>query len=169
MREVPSGSYSGHLGLSGFAIEGGAIGNSPIALGNGTVTSAPELLSPVRSSRRNSAPAKASTPDATGAEFVMAPVTLDLGGKEPALLEGRFDQHGYSLHLYGNVLPSRLMALADAVPQFGDGLHAAMPAAPVAKELPVHIDVSSSRVWGAGQTWAKIPAKVSRAGGEKRH
>lgn len=108
-----------------------------------------------------------TTANAAAGEFTMPPATLDLGGKEPALLEGRFDQHEYSLHLFGNVLPSRLMALANAVPQFGDGLKAVLPAASAGanKEVPVHVDLISNRVWGEEQSWAKTPAKTTRPGG----
>jgi AsmA protein len=54
--------------------------------------------------------------------FDLLPVSLDLGGKQPAILEGHFDDAGYTLHLTGTVLYTSLVAMAKAVPQFGDGL-----------------------------------------------
>jgi AsmA protein len=103
----------------------------------------------------------------------MAPTTLSLGGKDPAMIEGHFDRSGYSLHLYGNVLVSRLAALAGAIPQFGDGLKAALPvpapgSAPQSKEVPVHIDVTSSRIWGGEQSWAKTASKPVKTTRERR-
>jgi len=170
-REAGGGFYSGHLTLNGGALEAGPIGDSPIALGSLTISSAaPAQLParPVRGSRRHArAPA---VPEPVAGEFLMPPATLTLGGKEPALLEGRFDPTGYTLHLYGNVLPSRLLALAAAIPQFGDGLGAVLPApssVPV-KELPIHIDVISTRVWGGGQSWAKAAAKPAKVPPRRR-
>lgn len=103
----------------------------------------------------------------------MPPATLALGGKDPATLEGRFDDAGYSLHLSGNILPSRLRALAAAVPQFGDGLNTILPPPPAVsaspvKELPIHIDATSSRVWGGGQTWSKPQPKTVKSTRRRR-
>ena len=169
-RELQGGVYSGHLALSGVALKGGAIGDSPITLGNAILASAPTLLAPDRPSRRNRTQASSAFYPVAG-EFVMPPATLDLGGKEPALLEGHFDPHGYSLHLYGTLLPSRLLALAGAIPQFGDGLSALVPPASLstAKEAPVHVDMVSNRMWGEGQTWAKTAPKTTHSASDKRH
>jgi AsmA protein len=133
---------SGHLALNSFTLSKGPLGNTAIAFGDTTITSAP-----------------------SAAGFVLSPTTLALGGKEPASLEGHFDSFGYSLHLTGNVLPSRLLALTAAVPQFGDGLPAlflppSAPQPPPSKELPIHIDLTSIRTWSGGQTWTRTtPAK----------
>jgi AsmA protein len=175
-REAPeasaSGVLSGHFGMQGGALEGGPLGSSPIALGNVLIASIAPAETPERPVRGHRGRAKApAVSEPVSGEFVMAPATLSLGGKEPALIEGRFDRNGYSLHLYGNVLPSRLLALAGAIPQFGDGLKPALAAnstlsVPPVKELPIHIDVTSSRVWGGDQSWAKTaakPAKINRA------
>jgi len=133
---------SGRLVLTGGELSKGPLGNTAIAFGDTTITSAP-----------------------SAAGFVLSPTTLALGGKEPASLEGHFDSFGYSLHLTGNVLPSRLLALAAAVPQFGDGLPAlflppSAPQPPPSKELPIHVDLTSIRTWSGGQTWTRTtPAK----------
>jgi len=167
-RDAPdngTGAFSGRFKLQGGSLAGGPIGDSAIALGDVVIASAaPAEVAPqpARANRRYAKPPAAPRP--VPGEFVFAPATLTLGGKEPALLEGRFDRNGYTLHLAGNVLPSRLMALAAAIPQFGDGLKSALPAAspvsgPQTKELPIHIDLTSARVWGGEQSWAKTPAK----------
>ena len=47
---------------------------------------------------------------------------------------------------------SRLIALGHAIPQFGDGLAAALPTNR-ATGTPVRIDLTATRPWGAPQTW----------------
>lgn len=168
-REAAGGFYSGHLRLDGAELVGGPIGDAPITLGDVTISSAAPVeapVRPVRPARGNLRQAKTPVvPDPVAGVFVMAPATLTLGGKEPALLEGQFDPKGYSLHLYGNVLPSRLMALVAAIPPFGDGLQAVLPAPSglQAKEFPIHIDVTSTRIWGGDQSWVKTPANPTKA------
>jgi hypothetical protein len=152
--------YSGRVALNAATLAGGPIGRSPIVLGDIAIASATSgQPQPLRRGRRKQ---PSRTPIQASAEgFNMAPATITLGGKEPALLEGRFDRNGYSLHLSGNVLPSRLLALATAVPQFGDDLAAVLPppsATPI-KELPLHIDITSARLWWGGQSWAKTPVQ----------
>jgi AsmA protein len=142
---------SGHLALNSFTLSKGPLGNTPIVIGETNITSAP-----------------------SAAGFVLAPTTLALGGREPATLEGHFDSLGYSLHLTGNVLPSRLLALGTAIPQFGDGLPAlflppSAPQPPPSKELPIHVDLTSIRTWGGGQSWTRTaPAKPTHASTRKR-
>jgi len=165
---------SGHFLLKSAALTGGPLGDASITLGDVSVaTAATEETStrPRRNPRsRIKSPPAPVAPEGT---FLMPPTTLTLGGKEPATLEGRFDATGYSLHLAGSVLPSRLRALAAAIPQFGDGLNTVLPVLPSPtasrsgspyRESPIHIDATSIRIWGAGQSWSKDvqkPAKVS--------
>jgi hypothetical protein len=89
--------------------------------------------------------------------FDLTPVSLPLGGRSPATLEGHFDASGYTLHLAGPVLLSRLLALADSIPQFGDGLRALLgpePSAPrIEPETPIHVDLTATRHWGRPQSW----------------
>jgi len=167
--EAEAALYSGHLSLKGATLIGGPLGDSPVSLGDIAIVSAAPAGALTRPPRKDHAHAKASATISAG-EFVVAPTTLTLGGKEPALLEGRFDRGGYSLHLYGNVLPSRLAALATAIPQFGDGLKAALPAASVApvKESPIHVDIISTRLWGGEQVWVKTAAKPVRLREKRR-
>jgi hypothetical protein len=74
------------------------------------------------------------------------PMALELGGVLPAELEGRVDSNGYTLHLSGIVLRSRLLQLAKALPQFGDGLMEALPPAPAdgVAEAPMRVDLVSN-------------------------
>jgi AsmA protein len=107
--------------------------------------------------------------------FDLAPVALALGGKQPATLEGHFDAGGYTLHLTGQATPARLLALADAVPQFGDGLRALLePSAPgpgppgrnaegAAANIPVRIDLTATRPWGYPQLWRQTAPATGRA------
>jgi hypothetical protein len=83
--------------------------------------------------------------------FQLAPVTLALGGKDPAILDGHFDNTGYTLHLTGMASIARLHALATALPQFGDGLAEVLPTNRAAG--PFRIDLTATRTWRAAQTW----------------
>jgi AsmA protein len=107
------------------------------------------------------------------------PVTLPLGGKEPATLEGRFDASGYTLQLTGSVVAEDLMALGNAIPAFGDGLKPrldemdANPSAnprddppgnppsgsdplPAAPLHPLQVDLTATRAWGGHQLWSDL-------------
>ena len=77
-------------------------------------------------------------PPAAGSKHHAAPVTggatldpvqLALGAPAPATVDGMLRCNSYTLHLRGNVMESRLVALANAIPQFGDGLEAVLPMA----------------------------------------
>jgi hypothetical protein len=83
--------------------------------------------------------------------FELAPTSLALGGKDPALLEGRFDATGYILHLTGMASTARMLALAAAIPQFGDGLAAVLPTNRAAG--PYRVDLTATRQWRGPQTW----------------
>ncbi|HUZ95758.1 MAG TPA: AsmA family protein [Edaphobacter sp.] len=98
--------------------------------------------------------AKHAAPPTTGSSFVLAPTALALGGKEPAMLEGRFGATGYTLHLTGMATPSRLLALANALPELGDGLAKVQPASHVATpSAPSVIDLTAVRPWFGEQVW----------------
>ncbi len=83
--------------------------------------------------------------------FQLAPITLALGGKDPAILDGHFDTNGYTLHLTGMASITRLHALATALPQFGDGLAEVLPTNRAVG--PFRIDLTATRPWGEPQTW----------------
>jgi AsmA protein len=87
-----------------------------------------------------------STPAFTGA--VLDPVTLALGGPAPAMLDGSLHHDNYTLHLRGSVIEPQLLALAHAVPQFGDGIENVLPVpAQTTPQLPVYIDATAQRSW----------------------
>jgi hypothetical protein len=96
--------------------------------------------------------------------FQLSPVSLTLGGKDPATLEGRLDATGCTLHLTGMASTARLMALATALPQLGDGLAEALPTNRATG--PYRIDLTATRLWGQPQTWTdtspRTPAPHSR-------
>ena len=170
----PATGVTGHVALSSATITGGSVRDLGIVLGGFTIASATveqtQTSSPRRSRHQPRTPASSSPSDG----FTMSPATITLGGKDPAILEARFGPNGYSLHLVGNLLASRLLALGSAIPQFGDGLAAALPAPPAwtaakAKELPIHVDLTSNRAWLGGQSWAKTSTKAVQPGTEKRH
>jgi len=92
----------------------------------------------------------------SGQQLAIVPLELDLGGPQAASLEAHADRVGYTMHLSGTVLRTRLLDLAKALPQFGDGLEEALPPAPAegAVEAPIHVDLVSNRGWNGDQTWA---------------
>ncbi|SNT14382.1 AsmA protein [Granulicella rosea] len=95
--------------------------------------------------------------DAKG--LTLEPQPIDLGAKEPATLEASFSETGYNLHLSGSVLKSRLTSFGAAIPQIGDGLSDALPAAPdSAAETPFHLDLTTERAWGSKQDWTPTTA-----------
>lgn len=163
-------AWTGRLASEGIRLDGGEIGDIAIAIGDIVVSSdTAEDVAPPPS--RKERVRSGQTPQIRRNEFVMLPTTLTLGGREPAMLEGRFDGDGYTLHLTGNVLPSRLLAFAHAVPQFGDGLAGALPPAQSpamqAKEVPMHLDLTSKRLWGGGQSWSRTSTKAFAANAEE--
>ncbi|WP_353073394.1 AsmA family protein [Tunturiibacter gelidoferens] len=92
---------------------------------------------------------KPTPPTADG--FQLEPVSLALGGKDPATLEGHLDAAGCTFHLTGMASTARIMALATALPQLGDGLAEVLPTNRAAG--PYRIDLTASRPWGQPQTW----------------
>jgi len=97
-------------------------------------------------------------------DLTFAPAALDLGGPQPAILTGHIDRDGYGMRLSGTVLRTQLMQLAQALPQFGDGLEAALPEAVDAEvEVPIRVDLASTRSWAGGQTWEAAAVKPVKA------
>ena len=167
---------SGAIEYSSESLDLPALGPQPIPLGDLLLRSTPQSEPPSpRSSREK--PAAPTTPGS----FDLEPISLPLGGKQPAVLEGHFDAAGYTLHLTGAAIPARLLALGAAIPQLGDGLAqilepapptepvqtphrpidsstpapAASPApdVPAPDPTPIHIDLTATRAWGGPQTW----------------
>jgi AsmA protein len=54
---------------------------------------------------------------------------------------------------------ARLHALAAALPQFGDGLAEVLPTNRAAG--PFRIDLTSTRAWGAAQTWTDNTVRLT--------
>jgi AsmA protein len=103
------------------------------------------------------------TAESVDGKVLASTIPLNLGGPAPAVLDVQADRTGVTLHLTGQVLRSRLVALAAAVPQFGDGLEAILPpATDAAPETAFRIDATAVRPWSGAQTWtiaAKAPPK----------
>ena len=96
--------------------------------------------------------------DLINGQFTTAPLALNLGAPSPATLTARADSDGFSMHLNGPLLRSRLLLLAHALPQFGDGISEALPARPEdpVTEAPIRVDLVSNRAWFGGQTWTPV-------------
>ena len=157
---------TGELEFSHESLQLSALGPKPIPLGDLLLRSTPPQAAARRPHGHGQIPAE---PIATS--FDLAPVSLPLGGKQPAVLEGRFDANGYTLHLTGSALPARLLALGNAIPQLGDGLRplleptsdSPLPAQKPSSEDtdPIHLDLTATRLWGGPQTWHQATAPPS--------
>jgi AsmA protein len=153
--DLQTPGWTGDLLLHGATLTALGLGTQPITLGDLAFSSSP-TAPPRRTSRGSQRQAlRAAQSAATKAginpinppastTFLLAPTTLPLGGREPALLDGRLDATGYTLHLTGTVLPTRLLALAAALPQFGDGLSSLFPNP---TSTLIHIDLTTTRPW----------------------
>ncbi len=99
----------------------------------------------------------------SGDGLTLRPLALNLGGVTPAMLEAHADLGGYRLHVSGPATRKRLLALADAIPQFGDGLVSALPPAPLplppagVPEPTLRLDLTAVRPWRGGQVWMATP------------
>jgi AsmA protein len=147
-RLTAAGVFSGTAACCGQPADGEppvalTVAKAQLALGD----AAPFLLGNVRGA---------------GAEGKLtATLPLNLGGSLPASLALVADWSGYTLHLDGMVLRSRLLALAEALPPFGDGLEAVLPE-PDAKspETPFRVDATANHTWFNAQTWTAAPVAV---------
>jgi AsmA family len=91
-------------------------------------------------------------PSSPSAGLILTPTPLQLGGKAPAILEGRFDASGYSLRLSGPVTQPRLDALASTLPPLGEGIQQAVSPLSTTPN-PFQVDLVATRPWGGPQTW----------------
>jgi hypothetical protein len=158
----PADAPSAAPGLTGeVTFSGGSLALDPatnrsLTLGDVVLRSPATLPQPPARPRRRS-PIAVAQPDS----FDLQPLSLDLGGPQPATLSGHFDANGYALRLTGPATVAILRQMAKAVPQFGDGLAPlleelapAPPAgAPAAPSLPIRVDLTATRTWGGSQTW----------------
>jgi len=111
-------NWTGELEFSGGSVDLGSPDTHPIPLGDILLRSTPPPAAPAKHSRR-----KPSVPlDLPPDSFDLLPITLDLGGKAPAVLQGHLDATSYTLHLTGSAIRARILALGNAIPQLGDGL-----------------------------------------------
>jgi len=100
----------------------------------------------------------------TPGELTVRPIGLKLGAPAPASLEATIDRTGYSMHLSGSLMRSRLEQLAAALPQFGDGIAEVLPEKATAQadskaELPIRVDLVSTHPWGGAQIWTAAAAR----------
>ncbi len=163
----PLSTWTGDLEFSGGLLQLDPAGQRSVPLGDIVLRSTPPPVAP----RPKTHVAPAPTAVAIDS-FDLLPISLPLGGKQPAILEGHLDHTGYTLHLAGIVLCADLLAVGKAVPQLGDGLQQILekvaPAAPDPDSkpdnaggesshslttLPIHLDLTATRLWGAQQVW----------------
>jgi AsmA protein len=161
---LPS-TWTGELEFSMGSIEIDRVSHRSVPIGDVLLRSTPPPAAP--SVHSHLAPVVAPPPDS----FDLEPVSLSLGGKQPATLEGHVDDTGYTLHLSGSVICANLLELGNAVPQLSEGLQEVLDKiAGAASDLdsslksdretdhilssvPVHVDITATRAWGGAQIW----------------
>ena len=183
----PEPSFSGEVELSGSSIETDPLTHRSVALGTVVFRSSPTSSTQSSGSRASRIALANVQAEIRPSSFDLLPLSLALGGKQAAILDGHFEPAGYTLHLTGTVVAGSLLELANAVPQFGDGLGLllekiaavaldpdAKPAvidepppvsskiatAPVLSATPIHIDLTATRAWGGPQTWRQTAPAV---------
>ncbi|HEY6375810.1 MAG TPA: AsmA family protein [Edaphobacter sp.] len=154
----PGAGWDGEMVVTGAGLTNSK--TASLVVGDVTVQTAPAIV-PVRGHRQ------ATQPQAPAGGFVLAPLQLALGGKEPAVLEGRIDGTGYSLHLTGMATTERLLELGTAFPQIGDGLAEALPTNRAAG--PFRVDMVAKRAWGEAQVWADASSNLGHPHRTGRH
>src|SRR5216683_5473808 len=140
--------WQGEMLLTNASLINPGAGTTSLVTGDVTLQS---VAPPPPDPHHKKQPPAKQAPDPSPSGFQLAPTTLALGGKDPAILDGHFDTTGYTLHLTGMASIARLHALAAALPQIGDGLAEVLPTNRAAG--PFRIDLTAIRPWGAAQTW----------------
>ena len=151
--------WDGKLLITSLSLKSSYAGLQPITIGDLALQSgSPQPDSSqsgtiqLTSLQLNSLPrSRHAKPTPSAHTFRLEPTTLDLGGETPATLDGSFDRTGYTLHLTGMIVLSRLTALGNTIPQLGDGLKEVLPTNRAAG--PVRLDLTATRPWGGPQTW----------------
>ncbi|MDQ2833826.1 MAG: AsmA family protein [Acidobacteriota bacterium] len=145
--EASSPQWSGNILIDGARLVNPSAGTASLITGNIDLHSIQPLAPGAERNQRSTAP------DGTYADraFFLSPISLALGGKDPAILEGRFDTHGYALHLTGMASISRLKAFAEAIPPLSDNLADALPTNRA--DGPFRVDLTATRTWRSPQVW----------------
>ncbi len=141
--------WEGEMLVAGAKLMSAGAGSQSLVAGDIAFRSAPEPAVDARLHKKH------TPPPLSGSTFVLLPTPLALGGKEPAMLEGRFDATGYTLHLTGMASSSRLLALRKALPDLGDGLAKVLPVDHAA--APFRLDLIAVRPWAEEQVWTEAP------------
>jgi AsmA family len=156
---------TGEISFSGGSLSLDSAANHSLTLGDVVLSSQPTLTRPAAHSRHG-----VRAPAAEPNSFDLQPLSLDLGGTQPATLQGHFDANGYTLRLTGPAMVATLRQMAIAAPQFGDGIAPLLDAlapplpsgAPPAPSLPIRVDLTAIRAWGGPQTWTQAAAPAPK-------
>jgi hypothetical protein len=146
--------WTGELKMTDASLINPHTDSSSLVVGDVALSSAAPVAPETRNAKHRLTPSAQAL--ATTSGFLLAPTSLALGGKDPATLDGRFDATGYTLHLTGMASTARMLALAAALPQIGDGLAEVLPTNRAAG--PYRVDLTSTRPWGAPQIWTDATA-----------
>ncbi len=152
--EVEAGSpgdgaqWNGLIRATGLSLQSKQTGLAPMTIGDILLRASEQASQPISHVLHGR---KQVVSGSAGETLLLEPTSLALGGKDPASIDGRFDASGYTLHLTGMVVLSRLIALGAAMPQFGDGLKDVLPTNRATG--PIRVDLTATRLWGGTQVW----------------
>jgi AsmA family len=155
--------WSGELEFSGASLSSPALGPQPVALSDillrsrATEADTSRPLKLRGAAGVHMAAVTKATPDGDANGFDLLPVQLPLGGRQPATLTGHFDTTGYTLHLTGAAIPTRLLTLGDAIPQFGDGLRQLLEPVPAAASVEALTPGEAHRMESENSKSAGVP------------
>lgn len=159
--------WQGQMQITNASLVNPRAGTTSLVTGDVTVLSVSQSLPPDHSKRATLSRVSRVLQVPPPSGFQLAPVSLELGGRDPATLDGHFDATGYTLHLTGMASIARLHALATALPQLGDGLAEVLPTNRAAG--PFRIDLTATRPWGGVQTWTDNTAHPAPSKPRPRH
>jgi hypothetical protein len=143
---IPAG-WSGRLRVTGASLINPRAGSASLVVGDVDLQS----IAPPPSTAPHGQHQPQPLPSSSSGGFQLAPISLALGGKDPATLDGHFDSTGYTLHLAGMASTARMLALAAALPPLGDGLANILPTNRAAG--PFRVDLTATHSWGEPQVW----------------
>ncbi|MEO6910138.1 MAG: hypothetical protein ABI158_04360, partial [Edaphobacter sp.] len=146
---LPPAHWEGAMSVTGAKLMSARVGPPSLVAGNVAFRSGTPSGTKTHPHQNHPQP---PPPNGT---FVLEPIPLALGGKEPALLEGHFDASGYTLHVTGITSLQRLQALGAALPELGDGMAKALP--PNHATGLFHVDLTSVRPWSGETVWTEAP------------
>jgi AsmA family len=155
-------ALTGELELAGSSLDIDSANHRSIPLRDVVLRSTPLPSPPPARSHKSRAALAALQTAPSPDSFDLLPISLALGGKQPAILDGHLDASGYTLHLTGTVLCARLIEFGNAVPQMGDGLEPLLDQ--IADATPAPESAPGATPTPEGRGALKLPTPAGKSG-----